>query len=826
MATQDQLAGLKAQTRSLKIWCRAARDDLTDLAKSLRNDLGNDLSARRLEKRFQVWMDKSDQLVDLYSDFINYDISMQEDIEKRIGEQVGEASNLRREVSGALKAFADQRGVDTISEAAGPNLQVHELRTKVNSALKPEKLTATMSPAEMERWIMDFETYYSASNMELSTLQQQQAYMFRLMSHDMQVRIRSQITDRTGIFNVGGMADTLRAEFKRIYPVSTRRYRLFTMTQAPDQSARDYYLAIRDAAEQADAGRLRPDDIIAMLLLSTTTNNELRDDMMKSEADDLQGLLRLIDKFDRARQGRLMVGDAQQEASSYRSAQQGQSHRGRPQGRGGYRSSQGRDQPSQGCHCCGHRSHTKPQCHFLNMTCHTCKKKGHLPHMCKSSRTKDSPQVRQAGEDADDDEDEDESIYDTANEDGTDDGEFVDSSALMASACSTEKLVFKTPSLTFHCSSKDGSVHFLQAAILDTGATESLISENVLDKHRVPFEKIRGIRIKSASDMLLCCPGRVSLRLRNRARDIATVVRATVIRDTNNMLLIGFPDLVRTALIPLSFPGAKLLKLNKAFLSKAADNRPKPSSAQEFRERLLKDFCDVMSDALPSKPMAGPPVKIHLRTDMEVVTTRAYTARQIPIHQVKEANSIIAELLDKNVISQQSAYTEWCSPAFFVPKHNGKLRLVCDWRGLNKYLKRAPHPFSSARDIVNAVLPESKVFCTFDCVQGYHQLKLDDSSADLTTFILPSGRYRMERLGMGLVPSMDEFCKRSDEATAQPYKSQKPRFVRLKIKCIPSMHQNDPSNLAHTMVKFLSDSDRPLQFYLGFGAISALNFST
>ena len=44
----------------------------------------------------------------------------------------------------------------------------------------------------------------------------------------------------------------------------------------------------------------------------------------------------------------------------------------------------------------------------------------------------------------------------------------------------------------------------------------------------------------------------------------------------------------------------------------------------------------------------------------------------------------------------------------------------------------------------------------------YFQLALDEESSRLTTFLLPSGRYRYLRAPMGLSSSSDEWCRHSD----------------------------------------------------------------
>ena len=72
------------------------------------------------------------------------------------------------------------------------------------------------------------------------------------------------------------------------------------------------------------------------------------------------------------------------------------------------------------------------------------------------------------------------------------------------------------------------------------------------------------------------------------------------------------------------------------------------------------------------------------------------------------------------------------------------------------------HPFPSPRDIVKDIRSDSKWFLKLDATQGYYQIPLDEDSKDLTTFLLPSGRYRFTRAPMGLSPSSDNFCDKTD----------------------------------------------------------------
>ena len=183
-----------------------------------------------------------------------------------------------------------------------------------------------------------------------------------------------------------------------------------------------------------------------------------------------------------------------------------------------------------------------------------------------------------------------------------------------------------------------------------------------------------------------------------------------------------------------------------------------------MREALIRDNPTILTDKLPKGSMDTGCIsmKIHLSPG-ERTPFQISTARQILLHWREKAEKIVKKLLDGKVIMRQDDPTKWCTPGFFVAKKNGDLRLVIDYTSLNKYVKWPIHTFPSAQEILSGIDPDSTVFAKLDATQGYHQVPLDEDSSRLTTFLLPSGRFRFLRAPMGLSCSSDEFCRRSDK---------------------------------------------------------------
>ena len=78
------------------------------------------------------------------------------------------------------------------------------------------------------------------------------------------------------------------------------------------------------------------------------------------------------------------------------------------------------------------------------------------------------------------------------------------------------------------------------------------------------------------------------------------------------------------------------------------------------------------------------------------------------------------------------------SPAFFITKTNGSLRLLIDFRVLNKYMRRSPYYVPKIREILLR-LSGAKFLSTFDANMGYYARRLAKQIRASTAFCLPFG---------------------------------------------------------------------------------------
>jgi hypothetical protein len=75
----------------------------------------------------------------------------------------------------------------------------------------------------------------------------------------------------------------------------------------------------------------------------------------------------------------------------------------------------------------------------------------------------------------------------------------------------------------------------------------------------------------------------------------------------------------------------------------------------------------------------------------------------------------------------QVASSEWAAPTFIIPKKNNTVRVITDFRGLNKCLVRKPYPIPKIPDILRG-MEKFKYATTIDLNMGYYSMPLDEEA--------------------------------------------------------------------------------------------------
>lgn len=96
------------------------------------------------------------------------------------------------------------------------------------------------------------------------------------------------------------------------------------------------------------------------------------------------------------------------------------------------------------------------------------------------------------------------------------------------------------------------------------------------------------------------------------------------------------------------------------------------------------------------------------------------------------------------------------APAFIIPKKDGSVRFLSDFRGPNKCLKRNNLPLPRIQELVRE-LPQPGYVSALDLAMGYYIREIAEESRPYTAIVLPWGKYRCRRLPLRIITAPDEF---------------------------------------------------------------------
>ena len=151
----------------------------------------------------------------------------------------------------------------------------------------------------------------------------------------------------------------------------------------------------------------------------------------------------------------------------------------------------------------------------------------------------------------------------------------------------------------------------------------------------------------------------------------------------------------------------------------------------------------------------GDPVQIELKEGAV-----PYHARAFPVPHIHEATmkKDLDRLESIGVLTKVNR-SEWAAPTFIVPKKDGRVRFVTDFRKLNKQIKRSPYPLPHIKDMLLKV-SHFTYATALDLVMGYYNITVSDESKKLLTITTPWGKYEYNRLPMGVSIAPDVFQDR------------------------------------------------------------------
>lgn len=263
--------------------------------------------------------------------------------------------------------------------------------------------------------------------------------------------------------------------------------------------------------------------------------------------------------------------------------------------------------------------------------------------------------------------------------------------------------------------------------ILDTGAEVSTITEQTLCELDIELEKPKKC-LTGADGSNLNVLGTAAVRIKGNCR--STDSKIFVLKGSRRNLL-GLPDLRKLNLL--------------AVVNSLVSNMFDP----------MKIFPKVF-EGLGTLPGS---FRIHVKQGTEPKCI--FAPRPIAAGYKVKAKLELDEMIKMGVIEPVEKPTDWCSALTIAPKSEGKIRMCVDLTSLNKSVKREIYPLPRISDMLS-LLSTGTMFSKLDANSGFWQVKLDDKSKLLTTFVTPWGRFCFRRMPFG-ISSAPEFFQRAME---------------------------------------------------------------
>ena len=151
---------------------------------------------------------------------------------------------------------------------------------------------------------------------------------------------------------------------------------------------------------------------------------------------------------------------------------------------------------------------------------------------------------------------------------------------------------------------------------------------------------------------------------------------------------------------------------------------------------------------------------LHLTLREGAITVQIRGHRNIAEHCEADVSRQVEEGLVRAVPPE--AITPFISGVVIMPKDSvsGGVRITVDFRELNKWLVGNVFPNKTPFEAVRSIPTGMNYFTMFDGLKGYHMVRLDEESMELTTFSTPFGLFQYTRLPMGICHSGDSFGSR------------------------------------------------------------------
>ena len=181
------------------------------------------------------------------------------------------------------------------------------------------------------------------------------------------------------------------------------------------------------------------------------------------------------------------------------------------------------------------------------------------------------------------------------------------------------------------------------------------------------------------------------------------------------------------------------------------------------------DILNILAKFRSAVALPGDPVgKTEVKVKLDLLPNSKPIA--LPAYRIPHSKELLLEkeihrLLNEGIIS--STTSAWAFPVILLSKPDGSVRMVVDYRKLNKVLMPDVYPLPKIEDLL-VRLTGSKFFSKLDIFNAYYCLNMDEESRPLTAFRCRFGHFQFLRAPFGLCTLPSIFQRVMDQIYNNP----------------------------------------------------------
>jgi len=306
--------------------------------------------------------------------------------------------------------------------------------------------------------------------------------------------------------------------------------------------------------------------------------------------------------------------------------------------------------------------------------------------------------------------------------------------------------------------------------LLDTGSFACFLNKEFADQHSIPYlpdpevTEVHGIGGSSTVH------GKTS-KMPIRYKNYSSTVEFYVMDLSNNSPGIIGMNWIRENNLTFRFSNKEGLIINfpcdsssksqgSRYENFSSTNNPIEVATINFKSEKIPEIPEELIQLKEvfdeRKPNCLPPHRVYdCSIDLKPNTTPFYgPLYQLTVEEQKALKEYIDENLAKGFIKPSKS--PYGAPVMFVPKKDGSLRLVVDYRRLNQDTIRNSYPLPLIKDLLDRV-QGCKYFSKLDLPGAYNLVRIREGDQPKTAFRTRFGHFEYEVMSFGLTNAPATF---------------------------------------------------------------------